>query len=207
MAELEAMFPMLDVALIHELASEVQTPLEAVDRLTALAAAVNEPVRPVKKAPRRRVGVEDQREFPSLKSPDEDSWQVVGRRSVALDARNSGDGKTATVLDEKVKAGEIAVTDQPPTHPKKVDHLVVHSAKFSGRRASPGMRRAEIVQADKQPLSGYPYVGDFDGDADALLDAECALRRRTGAAMRARDMTLKGHILRPRVIGWRRGGM
>lgn len=76
-ADLEAMFPMLDSALISCIYADSRTPQAAIDTLLALSADLNEPVDGAPRAktpPPREVGVEDHEKFPSL--TDSNGWQV-----------------------------------------------------------------------------------------------------------------------------------
>mmetsp|Transcript_154782 Transcript_154782/g.268214 ORF Transcript_154782/g.268214 Transcript_154782/m.268214 type:complete len:268 (+) Transcript_154782:121-924(+) len=82
-SDLEAMFPMLDAALVRMLAAEAPTPQRAIETLLALAAATAEPVVSVPSPPARNLGVEDMASFPSL--CDSDGWQVVSKQQLERD--------------------------------------------------------------------------------------------------------------------------
>eukprot|EP00929_Paragymnodinium_shiwhaense_P052878 TRINITY_DN26478_c0_g1_i1.p1 TRINITY_DN26478_c0_g1~~TRINITY_DN26478_c0_g1_i1.p1 ORF type:complete len:275 (+),score=83.54 TRINITY_DN26478_c0_g1_i1:129-953(+) len=82
-SDLEAMFPMLDAALINCIFADSRSPQAAIDTLLALSADLNEPVdgaaRPrAKSPPPRDLGVEDHEKFPSL--TDGSGWQVASSK-------------------------------------------------------------------------------------------------------------------------------
>mmetsp|Transcript_78676 Transcript_78676/g.143381 ORF Transcript_78676/g.143381 Transcript_78676/m.143381 type:complete len:268 (+) Transcript_78676:106-909(+) len=82
-SDLEAMFPMLDAALVRMLAAEAPTPQRAIETLLVLAAVTAEPVVSFASPPPQNLGVEDMANFPSL--CDSDGWQVVSKQQLERD--------------------------------------------------------------------------------------------------------------------------
>merc|ERR1719221_1573634 len=84
--DLEAMFLLLDAALVRSIAADVPTPQHAIETLLALNDAMSEPVAGGPRAtapPARDLGVEDHEKFPSL--VDADGWQVACQRDFERD--------------------------------------------------------------------------------------------------------------------------
>lgn len=80
-ADLEAMFPLLDAALVRGICNDVPTPQQAIETLLALNCAMSAPGTGSMRAttsPARDLGVEDHEKFPSLL--DADGWQVAAQR-------------------------------------------------------------------------------------------------------------------------------
>eukprot|EP00811_Abedinium_folium_P005400 NODE_14975_length_1075_cov_4.128692.p1 GENE.NODE_14975_length_1075_cov_4.128692~~NODE_14975_length_1075_cov_4.128692.p1 ORF type:complete len:269 (-),score=86.89 NODE_14975_length_1075_cov_4.128692:166-972(-) len=87
--DLEAMFPLLDTALVHAIFAEGPTPQDAISTLLALSAATAEPhtggdVPRATTPPPRDIGVDDMSKFPSLM--DGDGWQVPSAKLFEHDA-------------------------------------------------------------------------------------------------------------------------
>mmetsp|Transcript_652 Transcript_652/g.790 ORF Transcript_652/g.790 Transcript_652/m.790 type:complete len:164 (-) Transcript_652:16-507(-) len=81
LADIEAMFPLLDAALVRAIYTEAAEPQDAVDTLLALSAAaadVSEGAERPASPPPLELGVEDHEKFPSL--VDSSGWQVASER-------------------------------------------------------------------------------------------------------------------------------
>lgn len=83
-ADLEAMFPGLDAALVREMAADATSPQAALSTLLALSESMGEAAAgETRRAAPREIGVEDESKFPSL--VDTDGWQIVSARLLERD--------------------------------------------------------------------------------------------------------------------------
>jgi len=142
--ELEAMFPMLDAALVRSIHADSPSAQHALDTLLALTACSVEPVggaaagKPpaqTNKLPKWEVGLEDHNKFPSLL--DADGWQCVSGSKLLEGEKDPG----SAWLDSA-----NAAKDKPA--PKAKAEAVVWGTKKKQAR-----QRAEAEQA--QPWTDY----------------------------------------------------
>jgi len=77
-ADLQAMFPNMDAALVQTLAAEAPSHQAAMETLLALSAAMADPVKP--EQPPKDIGLEDADAFPLLVGAD--GWEVASRQQL-----------------------------------------------------------------------------------------------------------------------------
>lgn len=124
--ELEAMFPMLDAALVRSIRAESPSAQHALDTLLALAACSAEPVSgaavgetagPPKELPKWDVGLEDHNKFPSL--IDADGWQCVSGTKLQTGEEDSGSAWRDRASAAKDKPAPKAKAEAVAWGPKK----------------------------------------------------------------------------------------
>jgi len=112
--DLEAMFPMLDAALVRTLQAEAPSAQHAIDMLLALSAAMSEPVaggQPrATSPPPRQIGVEDHEKFPLLVTSE--GWQIVTQRQLL----HAPEEDLGCAWRDRAKAA----ADMPAPHPAPV---------------------------------------------------------------------------------------
>jgi len=130
-SDLEAMFPMLDPALVRTLYAEALSPQHAIETLLALSAASAEPVAgtvaDAKAGPGKppwQLGVEDETKFPSL--VDGGGWQVASQRQIERDP----DEDLGSAWRDRAKTA----VDIPGPPPGPRPALVTESAQALRRR-------------------------------------------------------------------------
>jgi len=104
-ADLEAMFPNLDAALVQMLAAEAPSHQAAMETLLALSAAMADPVKP--EQPPKDIGLEDADAFPLLVGAD--GWEVASRQQL----ERKLDEDIGSVWCDRAKA--VASKPAPPT--------------------------------------------------------------------------------------------
>lgn len=181
-AQLEAMFPTLEPALIHTMVADSRSLDHAVELLLTLAASMSEPVDCHALAvPDRDLKLADGMHFPSL--VDREGWEVFGNKHLEQDSRDLGSAwrdraKNAVNLptqSPKPRAMPApAVRQQRQEKQKKLD-TDEDFTDFEVRQLA-GQRRAEHRARRSKSRAAATLQEDEDDQVgqDGLLEVEQA---------------------------------
>mmetsp|Transcript_16066 Transcript_16066/g.29363 ORF Transcript_16066/g.29363 Transcript_16066/m.29363 type:complete len:300 (+) Transcript_16066:208-1107(+) len=146
LADIEAMFPMLDGALVRTIYMEAREPQDALDTLLALSAAaadVSEGAERPATPPPLDLGVEDHEKFPSL--VDSEGWQVAATRQFNRDP----DEDLGSAWRDRAHAAKHLPAPRPTPGPT--------AAPAPRRRASAEVRKEKVVEEQVHMETDYEW--------------------------------------------------
>jgi len=139
-ADLEAMFPNLDAALVKALSAEAATPQQALETLLKLAASMQSPAGTVE--PTKDVGLESAELFPALL--DTDGWQIA---STDMLQPASTDATPSISWSDRAKAAAAK--------PAPIPARQCHTKTQKSQSAAMGRQACDAHTIVVEPETGY----------------------------------------------------